>query len=259
MIRSFKNIFAIILALVLISHQGCGQENWDSNLDFDHILLFVSDEAIKDSLAKIFTPADKLTTEHKSQGTIGYYYLFFNTYIELLFLQDSAQANLNQTNFGSDYVTRWTKNPIGFGMIINPADTLKDFHVYRSADAPVGEFYLMSKHNNELSQPFVYVSQPKRAYKAINSLEDINQRPKEIREDLRHYLTHKSKAKRLTQIIYTHTDGDEFVGNLKLLEESPLIQIKKSYLTSITLVFDNGNEGTKEYSLGDQAKLVINY
>lgn len=89
MIKSIKYHWVWLLAmLLLLAHFGCIPANQDQKLQYDHILFFVNDYALKDSLDAFFTPAEKLTTEHKSQGTIGYYYLFYNTYIELLFLAD---------------------------------------------------------------------------------------------------------------------------------------------------------------------------
>ena len=267
MTKSIKYHLVVILTLtLLLANSGYGQDNSDQKLEYDHILLFASDYALKDSLDRIFTPAEKLTTEHKSQGTIGYYYLFYNTYIELLFLQDTLNAKLNKVNFGSDYLSRWIQDesycPVGFGMIVNPWDTIienTDFHKYVSNDSRNDEYYLMSKYNSNLSQPLLYVSMPHRAYKPVKSLDEIDERPKEIRSDLKEYLTHESQVKRITKIIYSYSSENKDKGNMKILQKNSSIHIERSDSISLTLVFDNERTKQKKLRLNDHTKLIIKY
>lgn len=220
------------------------------HLEYDHIVLFINDSTIKDSLDLLFTPAQNLITKHDVQGTIGYYYLFYNTYIELIFLTDSTNAKLNKDNFGSDYISRWNKHgnscPIGFGMSISPWDTTtlnKEFHVYRSNDSPEGEFYLMSNYNKSLQQPLVYVSMPHRKYKSLKSLDEINQRPEEIRTDLKNYLTHSSQVKNISRIVYSSKMKNN--DNLNYLKNNTMVQCIKADSTSLTLTFDNNTKKQK--------------
>lgn len=264
MTKSIKCHLVVNLILtLLLANSGYGQNNSDQNLEYDHILLFASDYALKDSLDRIFTPAEKLTTEHKSQGTIGYYYLFYNTYIELLFLQDTTIAKINKNNFGSDYLSRWIPHeshcPIGFGMLMNPWDTTlenTDFHKYVSNDSRNNEYYLMSKYNSNLSQPLIYVSMPHSAYKPVES---IDERPKEIRSDLKKYLTHKSQVKRISKIIYSYSGENKDNGNMKILQKNSSVQVERSDSSSLTIIFDNERNKQKELTLNDQTKLIIKY
>jgi hypothetical protein len=262
MIQSLKNILTVLLTFTVFLHTVHGQDATKPDLKFDHILLFVSDHAIKDSIDQIFTPAEKLTTQHTNQGTIGYYYLFYNTYIELLFLDDSMKVNQNKANFGSDYLVRWSENPVAFGMAMTSWDTngiKKDFHIYRSDDSPPEEYYLMSQYNNDPSRPLIYISQPHRAYQPLDSIEEVNQRPEEIREDLRKYLTHKNQVRGLTEILYSCADEKDNEGNMRILQESPSIEVKKSDLTSITLAFDGNKGERKAFMINDQTKLILEY
>lgn len=259
-------IASLVLFILLAIHASCGQNYSKTNLEFDHIVFFVNNDALKDSLDKFFTPAEKLTTEHESQGTIGYYYLFYNTYLELLFLEDSTNALHNTDNFGSDYLPRWAKDdgscPIGFGMIMSPWDTSlanKNFHKYQSSDSPDDEYYLMSNYNNDIAQPLIYVSMPYRAYKSLKSLEEIDQRPEEIRNDLKKYLSHSSHVKNISQIIYSYPNENKNRRNMKLLEENSKIQVERADTTSLILVFDNKRKKREEFKLNEQTKLIINY
>ena len=169
-------------------------------------------------------------------------------------------------NFGSDYLSRWSKDkgvsPIGFGMLMSAWDTnaaVIPFHKYQSDDSPEGEYYLMSKYNNKLSEPFIYVSQPHRGYESLESLEEIKKRPKEIRDDLRKYLTHKYPVRKITQITYSASYENIDEGNIGILQESSAIHVERSDSTSLSLVFDHGGNKQKEFMLSDQIKLIIKY
>ena len=199
-------VFRSVILLLLLSSMAFCQDTKPPSLHFDHIVIFVSNDDLKRSLDQFFTPAEKLTTAHKNQGTTGHYYLFYNTYIELLYLTDSAKARINQDLFGSDYVGRWSGkedvSPIAFGMNMMPWDTAfanANYHKYQSFDAAPDEYYLMSRQNSDLSSPLIYVSMPNRAYQAINSMEDVEDRPAEIRDDMRKYLTHPVSATELSK------------------------------------------------------------
>lgn len=238
----------------------------EPNLQYDHLLLFTQSEELKNQLDQIFTPAEKLTTTHENQGTEGFYYLFYNTYIELLFLKDSNRVKENSNRFGSEYLLRWKTEenhcPIGIGMTMNPWPEeiqSNQFHKYQSKDAPEGEYYLMSESNRLISEPLIYVSQPHRAYESIESLEELNTRPKEIRADLLQYLSHSCKAKKLTNVLYSYPTKALHDGNTALLAKSEGVEIKKAKNYMITLVFDEGETGEKVFQVNDHTMLRIKY
>lgn len=266
MLKSIRTIplLFLLFAIALLT-DSCQTRDKNPELKFDHIVLFASNMALKDSLDRYFTPAEKLTTRHPNQGTKGYYYLFYNTYIELLFLEDSIKASENRERFGSDYLLRWSNrqenNPIGFGMIYPAWDTTlikNQFHVYHSLDSREDEYYLMAKSNTEPGHPLVYISMPERSYKSIDSIKEIDSKPLEIREDLRRYLTHPSKAKRLNQVTYQSSVSDK-EGNLKLLKGIPSIQLAKGDSTVLNLVFDQGDIGTCEIMINPTTRLSIKF
>ena len=105
----------------------------------------------------------------------------------------------------------------------------------------------------------IYISQPHRAYQSLASLEDVEERDEEIRDDLRKYLTHKRDLKKITQIIYAYTNENKLEGNLTILQESSMVDVVKSNSASITLVFDNQRNEQKEWMLNNQTRLIIQY
>lgn len=231
---------------------------------FDHILIFCSDQSLENELNKLFSPAEKLTTIHQNQGTKGKYYLFFNTFIELLYIEDSAKILANHDRFGSAYLHRWKKqsaSQFGFGLNFsqwpNDLDSSK-FHKYNSEDSPEDEFYLMSKSNLFINQPLLYWSMPKRAYKRHDNLESVkaNSDPK-IVNDLVAYLSHPSGIKQLTKIIL-QTKEDTIGENFKILSSSNLIEIKSAERNSLTLIFDHHEQEKSMYFKGE-IELMIHF
>lgn len=269
MMRNFTKYIILIFAFtnLLACRFTFGQNPPAVKFKFDHLVLFVNDDALKDSMDNFFTPAKKLTSEHKTQGTIGYYYLFLNTYIELLFLNDSAMAISNEEKFGSEYISRWSSGgtycPVGFGLSMIPWDTSLvkgKFTAYQSSDTPLNEYYLMSIHNKDLNQPLIYVSMPHRNYKPFQSLEEIDRRADESkREDLKTYLTHKSKVKNLTRIVLTGSCKAAKEENIRIVDDLTGIQHQYADTASLMLEFDKGKERRRVYMLNDRMKLIINY
>jgi hypothetical protein len=233
-------------------------------LEYDHLVIFVQDESLKDSLDLYLTAAEKLSTTHPEQGTRGEYYLFYNSYLELLYLEDSTKAIANQSRFGSDYLKRWNPElsvPLAIGMSLpnwEEDHSSPLFHKY-SSDESSDDFYLMSVHNQDHSQPMVYVSRPEREYETIDKIEDIEEKPAEIREDLRNYLSHPSGIKQLSWISYSPNKYKSISGNLNLMGKSEMIRFKKSVDSEIRLVFDEGLKGEKQFKINRHWRLTISF
>lgn len=253
------------LLLLFISFCAKAQPQTQAKFRYDHIILFTTDIYLKDSLDRIFTPAQKLTTKHTKQGTIGHYYLFYNTYIELLYLEDSAVAKNNAVKFGSNYLSRWKPDghatAIGFGLMAkfhSKAAASNNFHKYYSGDSPGSEYYLMSVHNKDSTQPFLYISMPHRGYESINSIQEISQRPQEIQEDLKSYLTHDSGIQSISKITYKYRAELLKSENLKLLSQTGVVT-QKSASTSLTLRFDTDQKKRKEFYINETETLILYY
>lgn len=237
----------------------------NAQLEFDHIVLFVNDSSLYDSLTKdIFTPATKLETKHTEQGTYGMYFLFYNTFIELLYLDDESNAIKNIPRFGSNYIQRWNHQncPFGFGLNLIPFDTTAVtgvFTKYQSLDAPKDDYYLMSRYNSISTQPMIYASMPHRAYTSFNTLEEVDKKVEEYkRADLKSYLTHPNNAKELTKVVLTIPEKVALDKNIALLQplEKVEIQVGKQY--ELMLIFDEQKQGKQEV-FNDLFLLTIKY
>ncbi|MCG8328010.1 MAG: hypothetical protein MI974_10015 [Chitinophagales bacterium] len=238
----------------------------NSKFEFDHIVIFSQNTTIEDSLQKsILTKGDKLTTTHKTQGTLGNYYIFYNTFIEFLYLNDTLAALKNERLFKSDYTSRWENDdpicPFGFGLRLSPFDTSQTsfpLTAYHSLDSPKDEYYLMSKFNVDNEQPLIYISSPQRGYISIDSLSEVDQIfDPHVSNDFKEYLTHPSEIKNLTKVVVTVPE-DVSKENLELLSTLRDFEIREGKGYELFLIFDNAIQG-KELFLKEPFELTIRY
>lgn len=266
--RKTKSCLYILSSLCFFLVAACSGpiETKKAGFELDHIVIFAPSTDAEDTLKQtVMTFGDKLTTEHLHQGTSGHYFVFYNTFIEFLYLDDTAAALRNESLFKSPYTQRWkTGNnicPFGFGLTLTPFDTAQTtfpLSPYFSLDSPEEEYYLMSDYNSRSGQPLIYVSPPNRAFQKVDSLSQIDQMFKgPVREDFRAYLTHPSGIKNLTKVVLTLPEGVKD-GNAARLQKLQEVEIKKGDDYALTLIFDHGSQG-KEMVLNAPFKLKIRY
>jgi len=265
---NFKKFRYLISTLIILYVFDCRSqsENEEAKFEFDHILIFSKNSSVEDSLKnEIFTFGGKLSTKHPNQGTFGHYFIFFNTYIEFIYLEDSVLAKQNESRFRSKYTKRWSNSknicPFGFGLNLTPFDTNQtDFPLlsYKSLDVPGEDYYLMSSHNKDMSQPLIYISTPIHAYKKMDSINQVDMLfDEKVKDDFRNYLSHPSEIKKLTKLILT-VPKEVNGGNIDLIQQQEIIEIAKSDHYGITLVFDHGEQG-KEFVLDSHFELKVKY
>ena len=243
----------LVLVITLLIHSGIAysqktENDLDCDSKFDHLLLFVKDSSIQKSLENIFTLGINLSSHHKNQGTYSRFFIFYNTFIELLYPYDTTKILENQKLFGSQYSLRWNSSdslcPIAFGFMTTPSDSkCVNMRPYFSRDAPQNEYYLMSEENSNIKQPLVYSSSKERGYKKINKLEEFDPKmnPK-YRNDFLQYLSHKSGVQKLSQIVLTvpeKTNG----FNLNLVAQQKIVKIVYGKSYSLKLIFDHHKQG----------------
>jgi hypothetical protein len=262
-IKYFINSIHIIIVAFFVS--SCSSRFNQEQLEFDHLVLFVNDSSLIDSLNLYLTQAEQLSTEHKHQGTVGHYYLFYNTFLELLYLKDSSAAAKNIDRFGSNYLLRWHNKvkycPVAIGLVSKVEDntSFKDFEAYKSLDASADEYYLMSKYNYLIDEPMVYTSMPQRAYQSIDNLNEIEDRPKEIRDDLRRFLTHRSGAKNVTNVVLESPINYIKNGNINLLKNGNFIGVRHANQMNLRIQFDHGKAEKRRFKINKYAYLTLEF
>ncbi|UKN02751.1 hypothetical protein K6119_04380 [Paracrocinitomix mangrovi] len=236
----------LITVTILFSFSSLlAQKNDCKSPSFDHIVFFVNDTTIENSLSPIFTLGEKLTTVHQHQGTTSKFYLFYNTFIEFIYPTDTSAIKLNSVSFGSNYFERWQDSievcKLGVGMIREPFDsTCKDVHPYYSKDNP--DYYLMEKNNQNKSDVLIYSSSSKHTYFKIDSIEDLKKfHAPPFLKDFEDYCQHPSGIKKLTGFRIKGPSFETKV-NFKLLSETTWIELKNSSRFKFILEFDNHNQ-----------------
>ncbi|MGD1847842.1 MAG: hypothetical protein ACFB10_20810 [Salibacteraceae bacterium] len=254
--------FAGVVAFCLSS---CDFRKQPPELSFDHLVLFVEQgDSIDRFFHQHFTLAEKATTVHDSQGTEGHYFLFFNTFVELLYLNDSSKAVENETRFGSAYIPRWSPEycPIGVGLQLMPFDTSGMsalYHTYSSINDGSFNFYWMPKANRNQEQPLLYISEPERSYHQFESLEEVDEKVEDFkREDVKRYLTHPKGMQRLSKI-RIEVSADQLNGkNVATLNRLPQVEVSRGDGYRIVLEFDD-HRRRKRLKSGGKLPLEVHY
>lgn len=232
----------------------------------DHIVLFSSDSALEYALQdNLLTIGEKLTTEHPEQGTAGQFFLFHNTFIELLYLRDDSVARANEQRFGSSYTSRWDRTPascpIGIGLCMEPFDTTWSdpaMHVYRNPGRMPEDFYLMSVHNVNARQPLVYISTPQHCYRKMDSIAQVDEiYDEQVRDDFRAYLSHPSGIQKLTKLLITLPTTIS-MGNVALLKYIQGVELTEGDGYSLVLEFDHGAQ-RKEVNIDGDVPIKVRY
>lgn len=226
--------------------EACALESW-AVLAWSVVVL-AKDDALQRWLEAHLTPAKALETRHEGQGTRGRYFLFLNSFLEVLTLADADEARSNEVAFGSPYVARWRDGhaaPIAFGLALDKNSFASPpFEHVRYRQNEDGRGYVMASGNVDLAAPLVYASGPARAYprrasmKEVRTIEDPSRR-----EEVRRYLTHACGARSLTRVIWRAPDPGTRGPNAELLRQLPELTLEHGLAHELVLEFDNAASG----------------
>lgn len=230
---------------------------------FDHLVLFAPDASLQAWLELHFTEAEALETRHDGQGTRGRYFLFLNSFLEVLTLEDEAEARRNEAAFGSDYVVRWKggeASPIAVGLTFDAAGFEAPplaHHRYRADETEGG--YVMAAGNAEPRGPLVYGTGPERAYPVRSSISEVDAiEDPGRRADVRRYLTHPSGALRLTEVVLRGPAAARGSRNVDLVESLPRVSYQSATEHGLVLEFDGGRRGIEARFPG-RPSVVLRY
>ncbi|MEM8713854.1 MAG: hypothetical protein AAGG01_23165 [Planctomycetota bacterium] len=217
-------------------------------VQFDHVVVFASGPGLQSWLEQYFTNAEALDTRHEGQGTRGRYFLFLNSFLEVLTLEDAAEARANEGAFGSRYVERWTDRhaaPLAVGLTLSEESFASPpfAHVrYRTDDEEGG--YVMSEGNADLESPLVYATGPARAFPRRKSIDEVNSiEDPGRREAVRRYLTHPSGALSLTRVVWRAPTTKPSSSNAELARNLPEVTLEDSIGYELVLEFDDRISG----------------
>ena len=231
---------------------------------FDHVVVLAPDRELERWLATFLTPATALETRHVGQGTRGSYFLLLDAFVEVLTLEDAAEARANAEAFGSDYAARWSGDPdvtpFAVGLTVpdvEPAVAGFDATVYRSPDR--GAAYLMARGNRDAAAPLVYATGPERAYRRRSSIDEVDSiADPSRREEVRRYLTHPSGVERLTRVVVSVPGASPARANDRLLDDLARVEVVPSDAPHLLLEFDDARLG-REVAFGGRPRVTLRY
>ncbi len=214
-----------------LSEPGEPSDRSDSGQDpqFDHVVVFVENDDLQACLAEVFTPAEELATRHEGQGTSGRYFLFLNTMLELLNLEEPDEARANQAAFGSDYVVRWSDegSPFALGIVVASLEPSRAGFPAQTYEPPGGSStYLMARGNADARAPMIYATGLERAHPRRAAIDEVDAiEDPGLRETVREYLTHPSGALTVTRIVMSVPPAAMASANVELAKGLELIEV----------------------------------
>lgn len=269
-------IFILTLTIILSSckdekttiHSNKKTSNISTDLQIDHINIWVENPKMtKEKLNSIgFTSIpDSLSQIHKGQGTAGRYFNFLNGYLELIFVFNQNELEVNNTkNKDLDFTERanYKKNgasPYGLALKVEnyskekiPFEKIRYHQDWMEENASI---YSAKNSKTNLNEPSIFVVYPEIESESFESLADLKNIPEEYAL-WREFYKHPNGAKKITNIIITSRDLNMETETVKTVNEIKNLTIKKGKEHLMELYFDNHTQG-KSFDLRPELPLIV--
>jgi hypothetical protein len=263
-LKKHKLNFCLVVFVCLQGTLNAQFKDVKTGLVLDHIFILApaNDTTARTFQAQGMTLAKKWRTPHPGQGTTGDFFFFFNFYLEILTLTDSAEARRNIPNFGSKYPSRASGDGVRFGLGFRqePPDSSKiGFPVknYRSKWME-GLSLHMANSNADPREPIVFVEPPEFANQEFATAADLDAAAK-YNPDAKTYRLHPTGIERLTFVKLTvPKKKKQYSQTLKTLRGVQNLQIVPGKKQLLELTFDNGKQG-KTLDFREASGLQIHY
>lgn len=216
-------------------------------LTLDHIFIFCEPHqaALPESIG--LTPGSP--NRHAGQGTANTRYFFENAYLELIWIENAAEAQSEITRpTGLWERSRWQNtgaSPIGLAFRQDNPNESPPFETwpYRPVYLPAGMEIPIAANSTRLNEPLIFIVPG--AIAPINYPADRGQPTK-----------HKAGFRRLSRVeVDVHTPSD-FSTVLNYIAEDPMIAIRKSAAPHATLEFDGAANG-RGHSIAPDLPIIL--
>ncbi len=237
-------------------------------LSVDHFNIWVTDpEKAKKRLMDIgFTAVpDSLSEVHHGQGTTGRYFNFLNGYLELIFVNDSAELQENnKANPELDFTARadFGKNgasPFSIALKMKDYDPERiPFQKVRYHQSWMKEgvaIYAAKRSKTHLNEPSVFVVYPEIVADHFETLADLQKIPEEY-AFWRECFKHPNGAQRVTRINITSTDVDRAAETIQTLNGIDILTVQRGPAHLMELYFDDQVQG-QSFDLRPEIPIVI--
>ncbi len=272
----------ILVLLTFLFMMGCTEQNQEnvrnvtsespiqtsSDLQVDHFNMWVKNPTkAKQLLLDIgFTAVpDSLSQIHHGQGTAGRYFSFLNAYLELIFVYDQKELEVNSTkNEALDFSERANFENNGASPF-SIALKIKDYQIKKIPFETVAyrqdwmeentSIFAAKSSKTHLKQPSVFVVYPEIEADVFESLSALDSMP--TKDDFwKAFFKHPNGAKKVTQIVITSTDKSLTTKTILALNGIENVTVKTGKEHLMELHFDDDALG-KSFDLRPDLPLVI--
>ncbi len=264
-----QNILLLLKVIgFLLLFTGCKSNIKNELLEVDHVLIWVKDPALPKSKIKDlgFTAVpDSLSQIHKGQGTTGRYFNFLNTYLELIYVNDSTEFQNNiKSNPSLDFEERANNSsnefsPFGIGLKMKKYSPntipFKTIEYHQDWMGGGNSIYAASDSKKYKSTPSIFVVYPEIASDEFKNLEDLSKIPEEY-SIWREFFKHKNGVQKITKLVYTlqeHSNANDFINEIDKIE---MIDFKIGDTYLLEIHFDNHKQN-KTFDLRPELPLKI--
>lgn len=258
----------VLYILVVLMLAECKIAKEESKLEIDHVNIWVKNPRIaKEKLEQIgFTGIpDSLSQIHKGQGTSGRYFNFLNGYLELIFIYDQNEFEINnKLNKHLDFPERANFEDNGASPF-SIALKVKDYNVEKipfekvryHQDWMEGDASIYSAKNSKthLKEPSIFVVYPEIESDIFETIDDLKNIPDEY-AIWRAFFKHPNGAKKVTHISITSTDINLNTETIQAVNGINNLTVKNGPEHLMKLYFDENIQG-KSFDLRPELPLKI--
>ena len=269
----------ILILVLTLSLWSCKNENkvektnkviesTSTVLAVDHYNIWVKNpKTTKQRLTEIgFTSVpDSLSQIHKGQGTTGRYFNFLNGYLELIFIYDQNEFEINnKINNDLDFGERadFDKNgasPFSIALKVKEYDVEKipfeKISYHQDWMKENANIYAAKNSKTYLMEPSIFVVYPEIESDTFETLSDLKNIPEEY-AFAREFYKHPNGAKNITKAIITSTDLNLKTATILAVNGIPNLTVKNGTEHLMELYFDDNKQG-KSFDLRPELPLII--
>ena len=243
-------------------------KNSETDLHLDHFNIWVKNPyKVKKRLTQIgFTAVpDSLSAIHVGQGTAGRYFRFLNSYLELIFVDNQDELEINNTkNKDLDFTIRanFDKNEASpFSLALK----VKDYYIEKIPFETIpyhqdwmeknSKIYAAKSSKIKRKEPSIFVVYPEIEYEVFETLKDLKNIP-EAYAICRSFYKHPNGAQKITNIRITSSSLSLNSKTMKAANAIKNLTIKKGKEHLMELYFDHNIQG-KSFDLRPDLPLII--
>lgn len=270
--------YSFVFTILLLAISSCKESNTSdstpkkapiaSNLQVDHFNIWVTNpEKAKQKLVDIgFTAVpDSMSATHHGQGTSGRYINFLNSYLELIFVYDQKELEVNnKINKELDFTARALSHENGaspFSLALKMEEYNKDSIPFETIkyhqEWMEGEDAIYSARNSKLNlqEPSIFVVFPEMQANNFESTADLLATPSDD-DSWKALFQHANGAEKITQITIHSKEFNGQSNSIHALNQIEGLSVKEGPAHLMEITLDNKRQG-KTHDLRPELPLIV--